>query len=462
MIIVNGTIVTGHGETRQELRVKGGRIVALGQGLAEAFPDEERIDATGLLVLPGGVDAHTHMDLLVGTLRATDSFLTGTVAAACGGTTTIIDHMAFGPAGAALQHQIDVYHALADDKAVVDYGFHGVVDHVDGRVLAQMGRLASEGVTSLKFYMTYDNRLSDDAILRLLARSSELGLLPCVHCEDHAMLTWLRERFRALGMLSVPYHALSRPASCEAEAVFRVLTLAHAVGGAPLYLVHMSSAAALEAVGGLSFDADNAVLETCPQYLVLDEVRYGLPGNEGLKYVMSPPLRTEADQAALWAALSDGRIDAIGSDHCPFDFKTDKMLGASDFTLCPNGVPGVELRLPLLYSEGVVRRGMPLSRMVELCSTLPAKRFGVFPQKGTIAVGSDADLVLFDPARKVRVTHALLHERVDYTPYEGFELTGWPVMTLSRGEVIVREGEFLGSEGRGRYLHRALPDLDPH
>jgi dihydropyrimidinase len=459
MIIAKGTIVTGHGETQQDISVRGGRIDALGQGLAEACPDEEVIDASGMLVLPGGVDAHTHMDLLVGTLRATDSFLTGTIAAACGGTTTIIDHMAFGPAGCTLQHQVDVYHALADGKAVVDYGFHGVVAHVDDHILAQMGRLADEGVTSLKFYMTYGNRLEDEAIICLLARSAELGLLPCVHCEDHAMLTWLRGRFRALGMRSAPYHALSRPASCEAEAVFRVLTLAHAVGGAPIYLVHMSSAAALEAVGGLLFDADNAILETCPQYLVLDEVRYGLPGNEGLKYVMSPPLRTGADQEALWAALGDGRIDVIGSDHCPFDFKTDKMLGASDFALCPNGIPGVELRLPLLYSEGVVKRGMSPSRMVELCSTLPAKRFGIFPQKGTIAVGSDADLVLFDPERKVRVTHALLHERVDYTPYEGFELTGRPVMTISRGEVIVREGEFVGAEGRGRYLKRGLPDL---
>jgi dihydropyrimidinase len=459
MIITNGTVVTEHETTRQDLRIEGERIVESGFDLAKAHPDEEVIDATGKLILPGGVDAHTHMDLLVGTLRATDSFLTGTRAAACGGTTTIIDHLAFGPPGCTLQHQIDVYHGLADDKAVIDYGFHGVVAHVDEKILAEMGHLANEGVTSLKFYMTYNNHLDDEAIIRLLARSAELGLLPCVHCESHAMLTWLRERFRAQGTLSAPYHALSRPASCEAEAVFRVLSLAHVAGEAPLYLVHMSSAAALAAASSLPF-ATNAVLETCPQYLLLDESRYRLPDNEGLKYIMSPPLRTAADQEALWTALQDGRIDVIGTDHCPFYFKTDKMLGATDFTQCPNGIPGVELRLALLFSEGVIKRGMSLNRMVELCSTLPAKRFGIFPQKGTIAIGSDADLVIFDPERETTVTHSALHEQVDYTPYEGFELKGYPIMTISRGEIIVKQGVFLGSEGRGRYLNRALPLLD--
>ncbi|MDR2492376.1 MAG: dihydropyrimidinase [Coriobacteriales bacterium] len=461
MIIVKGTVVTAEKAALADVRIEEGRVVEVGNGLAPRQAGEEVIDAAGLLVMPGAVDVHTHMDLLVGTARASDSFLTGTVAAACGGTTSIIDHMAFGPAGCNLQHQVDAYHVLADGKAVIDYGFHGVVDRVDEGILDEMEHIAAEGITSFKFYMTYDRRLDDESILRLLARARELGVLLCVHCENHATLTWLRALYVAQGRTDARYHAKSRPASCEAEAIFRVLTLAKAAGEAPVYVVHTSSAAGLAAVA--AFDANTppafAHLETCPQYLLLDESSYGLPDGEGLKFVMSPPVRRAEDREALWAALADGRVEVVGTDHCPFYFSEKKRLGEADFTACPNGAPGVELRLALMHSEGVVRRGMSLSRLVDVCATTPARRFGVYPQKGTIAPGSDADIVLFDPARRVRVTHGLLHERVDYTPYEGMELVGYPVMTISRGDVIVREGAFVGADGRGRYLRRSLPDL---
>jgi dihydropyrimidinase len=294
------------------------------------------------------------------------------------------------------------------------------------------------------------------------------------------MLTWLRERFAAEGRMGPPYHALSRPAICEAEAVFRVLALAHAAGdaagdaagSAPVYVVHTSSAVALVAVeafqNGLLISPsespsqpssqlpNNVFLETCPQYLVLDDSRYELSGDEGLKYLMSPPLRKPADQEALWAALLDGRISVVATDHCPFNFKGEKQLGRDDFRACPNGIPGVELRMPLMYSEGVVKRGMDPQRFVQLCCTEPARRFGVIPQKGTIAVGSDGDVVIFDPTRRVTVIHGMLHENVDYTPYEGRELCGYPVMTISRGEVIMRDGSFVGKAGRGRYLRRGI------
>jgi dihydropyrimidinase len=481
MLIVNGTIVTAEGTVSSDVRIRGEKIAQVAPGLSP-LPDEEVIDASGLLVLPGGVDVHTHMDLLVGTARAADSFLTGSIAAACGGTTTIIDHMAFGPKGCSLQHQLDAYHVLADGKAVIDYGFHGVVGHVDDNILAEMNRLVSQGVTSLKLYLTYDQRLDDESVLRVLARARELGMMICVHCENHAIISWLCERLAAAGHTQVRYHALSRPDYAEAEAVNRMIALSQAVGGAPLYLVHTSAAASLlvanAATAAAAAASDAAApdttahicqesptplpvfLETCPQYLTLDAACYDEPGDEGLKYLMSPPLRHEHDREALWAACLDGRIDVIGTDHCPFFFTEKQAKGARDFRLCPNGIPGVELRLALIHSEGVVKRGMSLSRFVALTSTLPARRFGLYPQKGTIASGSDADIVLFDAGRVVEVTHGLLHEHVDYTPWEGWQVTGWPVMTLSRGELVMRAGEFTGREGHGRYLHRALPDLE--
>ncbi|MDR2587205.1 MAG: dihydropyrimidinase [Coriobacteriales bacterium] len=455
MLIANGTVVTEDRVERCDVRIEGGVITELGQGLTPHDPAETLIDASDRLVTPGGVDVHTHMDLLVGTLRATDSFLTGTRAAACGGTTTIIDHMAFGPEGCGLQYQVDVYHALAEGNAVVDYGFHGVVDRVDDAILAEMEQLVREGITSFKFYLTYDRRLDDEAAIRLLDRARQLGALVCVHCENHAMLTWLRERFVAEGRLAPRYHPLSRPPACEAEAVFRVLSLAHVAQDAPVYIVHTSSSAALDAAAAVP-PQRNAFFETCPQYLVLDDSRYELPGDEGLKYLMSPPLRKPADQEALWAALLDGRIGVVATDHCPFNFGGEKQLGKDDFTACPSGVPGVELRMPLMYSEGVVKRGMDLTRFVQLCCTEPARRFGVFPQKGTLAVGSDGDVLIFDPTKRVTVTHSMLHENVDYTPYEGMELYGYPEITISRGEVIARDGAFVGAPGRGRYLKRAI------
>jgi dihydropyrimidinase len=476
MLIANGTVVTAKGRQHADVLVREGRVVEVAPGLfagREADGShEETIDASGLLVLPGGVDPHTHFDLLVGGLRATDDFYTGTLAAAAGGTTTILDPRAFGPPAAAgsLTERVEAYHELADGRALIDYGFHGVIDRVNNDTLAEMAALPDLGVTSLKFYMTYEGRLCDEEIIRLLVRAKELGILPCVHCENHATLSWLRERFVAEGKRSPHYHPLSRPDYCEAEAVGRVLALARAAGNAPLYIVHTSTAASLEAYEAQRlYGKKNAaqkpapmpwLLETCPQYLVLDEALYDAPEDEGLKYVMSPPLRKAHDREALWQALADGRVSTVGTDHCPWNFAKEKQLGRKDFTKCPNGAPGVELRLALMHSEGVVRRAMSLERMVAVCSTLPARIFGLYPRKGTIAPGSDADLVLFDPTRTVRVTHDLLHENVDYTPYEGIEIVGWPVVTISRGEVIMREGAVVAAAGRGRYLHRLKPDYD--
>lgn len=499
MLIKNGTVVNAHGSMDADVRITGELIDRIAPGLVPE-PGEEVIDAAGMLVMPGGVDAHTHMDLLVGAARASDSFLTGSIAAACGGTTTIIDHMAFGPLGCDLMHQVDAYHVLADGKAVIDYGFHGVVDRVDEAILAELPDLVEAGITSVKFYLTYDRRLEDEQVIALLQRTGELGMLACVHCENHGILTYLRQKFVAEGKTDARHHALSRPAICEAEAIDRVAKLAHVAGDSPIYIVHTSSAEGLAAAQSLiaaphplpgalhpsaphplptAQQADdelplsavqqvpaphplpaNVHLETCPQYLTLDASAYDLPDHEGLKFVMSPPLRDMASREALWQGIADGSIEVVGTDHCPFFFTEKLAAGADDFTKCPNGAPGVELRLALMYSEGVVKRGMSPSTLVQVCSTAPAKRFGIFPRKGLLAAGSDADVVIFDPNRRLTVTKSMLHEHVDYTPYEGIELRGYPKMTISRGSIVMKDGEFTGQEGAGRYLKRDLPAWD--
>ena len=414
----------------------------------------ETVDAGGKVLLPGGVDVHTHFDLDVGFARASDDFYTGTVAAACGGTTAVVDHMAFGPKGCALSHQVEVYRRLAED-AVIDYGFHGVIQHVDEQVLADMAvLLENERIASHKVYMTYDYGLGDEEILRVLERAAELGLTICAHCENDGMLRHFRKRYRRQGKLSARYHPLSRPPQAEAEAVFRFLQLARAAGDARAYVVHLSSREALETLAFVREGGqENVFAETCPQYLLLEDSLYD-DDREGLKYIMSPPLRKGADREVLWDALGRDALDTVGTDHCPFFFATQKQRGAKDFTQCPNGAPGVELRYALLFSEGYRQGRLTLPQLVRLCATRPAQLFGLAPRKGDIAVGADADLVLFDPDLRWTVSGDSLHENVDYTPYEGLCLTGKPVMTIAGGEVLVKEGTFLGRKGRGRYVKR--------
>ncbi|MDR1778521.1 MAG: dihydropyrimidinase [Clostridiales Family XIII bacterium] len=432
-----------------DIRIENGVIAEMGEGLAP-LPGEEVIDARGLLALPGGIDVHTHMDLDVGFTRSSDSFFTGTRAAACGGTTTIVDHPAFGPAGCSLHHQIDAYHELAAD-AVIDYGFHGVVQRVDDGILAEIPALMEAGVTSFKFYMTYDRRLKAPQILQLLQAARALGALPMVHCEDHEMLTALREELVREGHTQPIYHAKSRPADCEARAVKEMLALAAQAENAPLYIVHVSTKGGIEAIADYRAAGGRIYAETCPQYLTLDESLY--EREDGLNFILSPPLRRAEDREALLAAIEAGVVDVVGTDHCPFTTEQRKR-GADNFTLCPNGLPGVELRFNLLYSELVASGRVKLERFTDLVSTNPAKLFGLYPQKGVLAVGSDADLVLFDPGETWTVTRDLLHENVDYTPYEGMRLQGRVRATIARGETVYKDGVFTGQPGRGRFIRR--------
>ncbi|MDL2234230.1 dihydropyrimidinase [Ruminococcaceae bacterium OttesenSCG-928-L11] len=460
--IKGARIGTSREEFIGDVLVEGERIVRVAPGglSPEEAPGAEVLDATGLVLLPGGVDVHTHFDLDVGIARSSDTFYTGTVAAAWGGTTTVVDHMAFGPRGCDLLHQVNVYRRLAED-AVVDYGFHGVVQHVDNAILDQMETLLEqEGISSLKVYMTYDYALKDEEFLAVLNRAKALGMTVCAHCENDGMLRYFRERCLSEGTLAPRYHAASRPPEAEAEAVFRFLQLARLAEEARAYVVHLSSAQALDAFAlARRTGQRNIYAETCPQYLFLEESLYR-NGAEGLKYIMSPPLRKDGDRQALWQGIKDGQIDAVATDHCPFYFATQKQMGAGDFTRCPNGIPGVELRYPLLFSEGYLGGRLSLPELVGLCCTRPAELFGLLPRKGDIREGADADLVLFDPAAEWTVTGDALHEQVDYTPYEGMALRGRPVMTVSRGALLVRDGQFLGKKGRGKYLRRAPQEWD--
>ncbi len=452
LLIYNAVIASSTQVFRGAVLAENGKITKIYDENAVLPNDANKIDAQGKYLLPGGVDAHTHFDLDVGIARASDDFYTGSVAAACGGTTTVVDHMAFGPKGVPLTYQPKVYETLAKDS-VVDYGFHGVVQHVDEDVIKDMEALKNMGITSLKLYMTYDYGLGDADILQVLARAKELDMVVCAHCENDAAIAALRQKFVKEGKTQPRYHALSRPPQAEAEAAFRLMMLSQ-ISKTKIYIVHLSSKEGLSAIETVKqWGASNIIVETCPQYLLLDDELYQ-DDKEGLKYIMSPPLRKKADMEALWQALANGSIQTIGTDHCPFFFETQKQMGANNFTKCPNGAPGVELRMPLLFSEGYMKKRLSLERLVQVACSNPAQIFGIAAQKGDIKVGLDADFVLFDPTHNVKITKQMLHENVDYTPYEGIELTGYPVMTISRGEIIAKNGVCEAKKGRGNYVHR--------
>ena len=455
LLIKNGTIVTASDTYNGDIYIEEGIITEIGTNIDKA--SDEIIDAKGKYVIPGGVDVHTHLNLDVGIAVANDDFYTGTVAAACGGTTTIIDHMGFGPKGCDLKHQVNVYHGYADGNAVIDYSFHGVIQHINDDILEEMESIVKEeGIPSFKVYLTYDYMLEDENVLKVLKRLKELGGITTVHCENHGSIKVLREYFVNNGFKTPKYHPLSRPAEAEGEAVNRMINLASIADNAPLYIVHLSSKIGLSYIKMANEREENIYAETCPQYLVLDDSKYEEDNNEGLKYIMSPPLRKKEDIDALWKGINDGYIKTIATDHCPFSFKTDKQLGKDDFTKCPNGAPGIEERMPLIFSEGVMKNRISINKFVEVCSTNPAKIFGVYPKKGVIQVGSDGDIVIIDPTIEKTLKVKDLHSNVDYSAYEGIKLKGYPIMTISRGKIIVKNNIFIGEKGYGNFLKRNI------
>ncbi len=446
-VIANGTLVTAEATVQADLGIRAGQIAAIGRDLAGL----ETIDAGGLLVLPGAVDEHVHLQMPVGEFASSDDFYSGTVAAACGGTTTVIDFVEPRP-GQALLEALAARRAEADGRVVVDYGLHMTLARADGETLAQVPACIAAGVSSFKLYMAYEGlRLDDGGLLRVLAVLRQHGGRALVHAENHDAIAYLTARALAEGRTGPENHPLTRPDFMEAEAVGRLLALAR-VTGTELVLAHLSCALGLEEVRRARAGGQRVWVETCPQYLLLDEAEYRRPGFEGARFVMSPPLRTAADRTALWAGLAAGEVNTVATDHCPFFFETQKTRGLHDFSRIPGGAPGIETRLALLYTHGVRAGRLSLQRWVEVCCTGPARRFGLAPRKGTLSVGADADVVLFDPERRVTLSDRTLHQNVDYTPYEGWEVQGWPVMVLSRGEVIVRDGRFVGVTGRGHFL----------
>ena len=463
-IIRNGMIATDSAVFTADILISGEKIDAIGKDIE--CDGAEVIDATGKYILPGAVDVHTHMDLDVGFARAIDDFYTGTVAAACGGTTTIVDHMAFGPAGCSLWHQVNEYHRLADGNAAVDYGFHGVFQHIKDETFDEMREIKEkEGITSFKAYMTYDFRLHDDEMFRLLREAKDAGIVITVHCENHGVIQQLRNEYVRSGCTDAKYHPLSRPSECEAEAVNRMIHLASMAGDAPLYIVHLSSAEGLHEVQKARHEhRKNLGVETCTQYLILNDSAYDDP-DEGLKAIMSPPLRKDQDREELWQALADGELDTIATDHCPFHFragKAEKQYGRNDFTKCPNGAPGVQERLMLMFSEGYMKGRLTLPQVVKYCCTNPCRMFGMFPQKGCLEPGSDADIVIIDPNGVTGITRDYIRGAADYSCYEGMKLDGSIEKVFLRGSEIVSGGEFKGARGDGRYLRRKESILVPH
>jgi dihydropyrimidinase len=450
LVITNGRLVTSEATTRADLGISRGQITEIGQELTGL----RRIDATGMLVIPGAVDEHVHLQMPVGEFSSSDDFYTGTVAAACGGTTTIIDFVEPEPQQVLLEALAN-RRAEADSKVVIDYGLHMTLSRVDNGTLAEVPNVIQAGAASFKMYMAYDGlRLDDGELLRALAALRVHGGRILVHAENHHAIAYLTALALAEGRTGPENHPLTRPAHMEAEAIHRLLALAH-VTGTPLILAHLSCTLGLEAVRAARARGQSVWIETCPQYLLLDEQEYRRPGFEGAKFVMAPPPRTEHDRAALWAGLASGEVDTIATDHCPFFFEGQKTRGRDDFSRIPGGGPGIETRLALIYTHGVRTGRLTLQRWVEVCCTAPARRFGLAPRKGTLSIGADADIVIFDPEHQVALSVDNLHQNVDYCPYEGWEVRGYPTTVLSRGEVIVRNGQFTGPSGRGHFLHTA-------
>ena len=453
-IITNGRVVTATDTYTADVAISGGKIVALGQSLPRENATKI-IDAGGKYVFPGGIDVHTHLDMPFGGTTSADDFETGTRAAAYGGTTTLID-FAIQYKGQTLRTAFDSWMQKASSKAVTDYAFHCIITELADAQLEEMNALVREGVTSFKLFMAYPGvfMLDDGSIFKALRTTSKNGGLVCMHAENGNAIDVIVQQALAEGKTAPKYHALTRPTTAEAEATSRAIALAE-MAGAPVYIVHLSCNEALEKVREARDRGLPVYAETCPQYLYLSLENMETPGFEGAKYVFTPPLREKWHQEKLWRGLKHDHLQVVSTDHCPFCFKEQKELGRDDFTKIPNGGPGIEHRMSLIYSGGVAGGRFSVNRFVELVSTTPAKLFGLYPRKGTIAVGSDADLVIFDPDRTHTISVKTHHMRVDYSMFEGIQVTGMPDVVLSRGRVLVENNKFLGRPGAGEFLKRS-------
>lgn len=455
-LIKNGRLITATDDYRADIFIENGTIALIGKDLNVVA--DQVIDATNQYVIPGGIDVHTHMELDVGAAVSSDDFETGTIAAAHGGTTTIIDFATQSRTGT-MHAALDAWLAKAE-KSVIDYGLHMIIANLPDTLLPEMDALVREGVTSFKLFTAYPERLQldDGTIFKAMRRASENGGLMMMHAENGSVIDYFIQKFLAEGKTTPNYHPLARPHATEAEATHRCIALAE-LAGVPLYIVHVSSRYAMAEIRAARARGVPVFGETCPQYLALAYEQYADDRFEGAQFVCSPPIRERANQEPLWRALGDDTLQAIATDHCPFMLK-QKELGRGNFTKIPNGVPGVENRMHIAYQGGVVQRGWSMNRFVQITSTAPAKLFGLFPRKGTLAVGSDADIVLWHPHRPYTISATTQFMRVDYNPYEGMTIDGSPSLVMARGQVIFKDDQFLGKRGQGRYLKRGLTQIN--
>ena len=454
-LIKNGIVVTATDTYPSDIGISKGKIVAIGQALpAEAAT--RSFDAKGNYVIPGGIDVHTHLDMPFGGTNSADDFESGTKAAAFGGTTTLID-FAIQYKGQTLRTALDTWWKKAEGKAAIDYGFHCIVTDLPDARLEEMTSLVHEGITSIKLFMAYPGvfMVEDGLIFKAMLKASETGSLICMHAENGGAIDVIVRRALAEGKTAPKYHALTRPTTAEAEATGRTIALAE-MAGAPVYIVHLSCNEALEKVREARDRGLPTYAETCPQYLYLSLENFDVPGFEGAKYVFTPPLREKWHQEKLWAGLAADHLQVVSTDHCPFCYKEQKEMGIGDFTKIPNGGPGIEHRLSLVFTGGVQKKRFSVNRFVEMVSTTPAKLFGLYPRKGTIAIGSDADLVIFDPSVEDIISAKTHHMRVDYSMFEGIHIKGAPRQVFSRGQLVIDNNKFVGRVGQGEFLKRQL------
>ena len=455
-VIRNGTVVTATDTYASDVGIVDGRITAI----AKDLPTENAgkiIDAADCYVMPGGIDVHTHLDMPFGGTKSADDFESGTMAAAHGGTTTLID-FAIQYKGQTLHEAFNTWMKKADGKAVIDYAFHCIITDLPDTQLKEMKTLVHEGVPTFKLFMAYPGvfMLDDASIFRAMFAAADSGGMVCMHAENGGAIDVIVQRALAEGKRAPKYHALTRPTTAEAEATGRAIALAE-MAGAPVYIVHLSCNDALEKVREARDRGVRAYAETCPQYLYLSLENMEAPGFEGAKYVFTPPLREKWHQEKLWQGLAQDDLQVVSTDHCPFCFKEQKELGKDDFTKIPNGGPGIEHRLSLVYSGGVHGNRFSPNRFVQLVSTTPAKLFGLYPRKGTIEIGSDADLVVFDPNAEHVISAKTHHMRVDYSMFEGIRVKGSPKIVLSRGRTLIENDKFVGKAGTGEFLKRENP-----
>ncbi len=455
ILIKNGRIITDVEDYTADIFIEKGKISTIFSKISSNA--DVIIDASDKYVIPGGIDAHTHLDMPLANTFSSDNFESGTIAAAYGGTTTIIDFPTQNR-GSSPQDALQRWFQKAEGKACIDFGFHMILTDTTHLELVDLKELVNEGITSFKLFMAYPGSLmlDDRSIFELMRAAQKLGSLICLHAENGEVIDSLVNEAVEDGKTAPLFHALTRPASMEGEAINRSIALAQ-VAGCPVYIVHVSTYDGLKRIMEARDQGTPVFAETCPQYLLLSlDDMIDSKGFESAKYVFTPPLREQGHQAKLWDGIAKNHIQVVATDHCPFNLNGQKDFGKDDFTEIPNGAPGIENRLHLMYENGVKKNKISLNRWVELCATKPAKIFGLYPKKGTIAVDSDADLVIWDPKQEITISAKTHHMNVDYNLYEGNKISGSPATVISNGEIIVDNNKFIGKAGRGKYLKRDL------